>query len=405
MMTVPRSRFPLLSLLAAILFSTCAARADWSLTTADFSEQHKLTINTWDADGLSITGQDGNLVKVQTRDVVTLTSDRHLSPPTKPWRLALRNGDILYGEPIDISGQSLDYKVAELGPIAVPLKLVQSLSLTKTAAAPYAASDKDTVQLTNGDQMQGIVATISADKLQISTGTEPAGGVTDIILPLIQQISFGGAAPAREIPPLSARLTFISGSVLTAPLSDANFAWTINDISFTDPAGQIHKTTADQLAAVEVLGGRVAYLTEMDPATDQQTSFIGASWPTQINKNVLGRELTVAKTTYARGIGVHTRSLLAYDLDGSFETLKLRVGMDDSASPHGEADIAILLDGKILWQKPLHCAAGVGEISEELSLPLHGGKHLELRANPVEGSGKLDILGRVDWLNVALIRP
>ncbi|HUO10650.1 MAG TPA: NPCBM/NEW2 domain-containing protein [Phycisphaerae bacterium] len=389
-------------LIASVLAHAAAARADWTLTSADFSEQGKLTVNTWDATGLSVTGQSGNLVRIPTRDVVSLVSDLPVAPPNKSWCLALRNGDLLYGEPADIAGQSLEFKT-DFGTIAVALKDLQSL--TTSAPAPAvpapASSDKDVVRLSNGDSMSGIIASIDPDKVQISTDAA-AGNVTDIALNLVKQIYFAGATSPRTIPPLSARLTFASGCRLTVPAT--GFTWTISDVSFQDPSGQLHKIAASQLAGVEILGGRVVYVTDLDPAKDEQNSFIGGSWPSQINRNVLGGPLVVGRTTYPRGIGVHTRSFLAYDLDGSFDTLKLQVGMDDSAAPRGEADVSIVLDGKTIWHQHLTCGAASGILSEPLSLPVAGGKHLEFHAEPAQGSGNLDVLGRVDWLNIALVR-
>src|SRR5262249_52745389 len=119
----------------------------------------------------------------------------------------------------------------------------------------------------------------------------------------------------------------------------------------------------------------------------------------QINKNVLGQPMTVNRTPYAKGIGVHTQSTLVYELDRSFDTLNLRVGLDDSAVPHGQAQASILLDGKILWQNK---ALKPGELSEELSPPIKNGKRLDLPADP---ASRFDIQGRVDWINVLLRRP
>ena len=272
-------------------------------------------------------------------------------------------------------------------------------------SAPGSSTDKDVIKLTNKDSCDGIIAAIDADKVQIATSTDAANPtVSDIPLSHVEQISFAGATPPRTVPPLSARLTFSGGSKLTVPLASGNFAWTITDVSFTDPAGQSHKMASDQLISVDVLGGRVVYLTELDPALDQQTSTLGGSWPAQINKNVAGDPLTVNHETFPRGIGVHSRSLLAYDLDGTFDTLQLRVGMDDSSAPHGEANVSILLDGKTLWSKHLEYGQGAVALSEPLNLPIQGGHHLELHADPVADSGRLDVLSRVDFLNVALIR-
>ena len=252
----------------------------------------------------------------------------------------------------------------------------------------------------------GFIISIDADKLQIATSISDSA-TTDIDLSRIDRLTFGGVTPARSIPPLSARIKFTSGSVLTIPLDAKknSFVWTIGDIAFKDPAGRDRKTTIHAIASIDIVGGRVVYLTDLDPAKDEQSTLMGTRWPTQLNKNVMGDPLTVGGKPYPRGIGVHTKSSLTYDLDGSFDTLKFQVAMDDSAAPHGSANVAVLLDGKLLWEannlKP-------GNAAIEVTVPIKGeggGKQLELRATPALGNGKLDVLGRVNWLNVALLRP
>jgi hypothetical protein len=118
----------------------------------------------------------------------------------------------------------------------------------------------------------------------------------------------------------------------------------------------------------------------------------------QIDKNVLGQPMKVARTTYARGIGVHTQSTLAYDADGTFETLNFRVGMDDSAAPYGEAKVSVVVDGRTVWTSEV---LKPGHISEAVSVPIKGGRRVELHADPTE---RMDVLGRVDWIDVALRR-
>ena len=96
---------------------------------------------------------------------------------------------------------------------------------------------------------------------------------------------------------------------------------------------------------------------------------------------------------------VHTRSILTYELDGSFTNLTLRCGLDDSAIGHGQANLSIVLDGKTLWEAKDMKA---GTVSEPLNLTITNGRKLELRAEPAE---KLDVQGRVNWVDVALVRP
>ncbi len=229
--------------------------------------------------------------------------------------------------------------------------------------------------------------------------TEGADKNTEIPLANVASISFGGAVLPRTVPPLSIRLTFNSGSMFTIPAGGASsFTWSIDKITLTDPTGKPHTAPIDLVAGVEVLGGRLVYLTELDPAKEEQVSFLGTPWPAQRDKNVMGLPLRVGGLLFAKGIGVHTQSTLVYELDGSFDTLALRVGLDDSAAPQGEAHASIVLDGKILWQSD---TLKPGAISPPLEIPIAGGKRLELHADP---AGHLDVLGRLDWLDIALKR-
>lgn len=387
--------------LATLLSS---ARADWTLLTADFASQQHLTVNTWTQDGLSATAESGKLTTFPSRDIIRLSFNRPpgtLAPaPSGPrWQLNLRNGDQLIGAPAGISGQSIVFKTPELGAFPVPLKFVASLVSAKKADSfsPGAATDKDLIRFDNGDQTSGIVANIDDAKLQLSTdGTDT---LTDVPLAAMSSILFGGANPPRTVPPLSVRLTFNSGSTLTFPLDgQKSFSWTLKSLTLKDANGQDHPATDDQIQSAEILGGRVVFLTELDPLAEEQSTFLGTRWPMQVNKNVFGQPLRVNRTDYANGIGVHTKSTLVYELDGSFDTLTFRVALDDSASPHGQAKAAVVLDGKNLWTSDM---LKPGLLSGEISLPVAGGKRLELHADPAT---HLDVLGRLNWLNVALRR-
>jgi hypothetical protein len=288
-----------------------------------------------------------------------------------------------------------------------------SNSESRVAAGP-AGTDKDVVRLANGDTQDGILANIEGSKLQLAV--EGADAPTEIPLERVASIHFGGAAAPRSVPPLSLRLTFLTGTTFTLAVAGpagataapppagetasrtASFNWTLNEISFQDPSAKLHTVRPDSLVSIEVLGGRVVYLTELDPASEEQVTLLGTRWPMQVNRNVMGGPLRVARNEYSRGIGVHTRSTLVYQLDGTFETLSLQVGLDDSAAPHGEAVASVVLDGKTLWKSE---ALKPGEISPALNLPVAGGKRLELVALPGD---RLDVLGRVNWLNPALRR-
>jgi hypothetical protein len=327
-------------------------------------------------------------------------------PGSSAWKLALKSGDVLYGDAVKVAGNSLLFHVEGIeGDLSVPLKRILSLSSPVFGAAAVgnkmkklpAATDRDIIVFKQADNLTGLFANIDETNVKFkATGSDD---VSEIPLANIDTVVFGGVRPPRGIPSLSVRLTLQQGSVLTIPLTaeGKEFQWAVlGKISFKDAAGQMHMVKDDVLVSAEVVGGRVVYLTDLDVSKEEQTTFLGTTYPAQINKNVLSQPLRIARTTYDRGIGVHTQSALTYEIDGSFDALSLRVGMDDSAAPNGEAKASVMLDGKVLWET---ASLKPGEISPELSLPIQGGRKLELRA---DSAGKLDVQGRVNWVNVAL---
>lgn len=388
----------------------CPVYADWKLSTADSKTADHLTINTWSlSEGLSATDQSGKLVSFGTRDILSLDSGRKVeADPSRAWKLTLTNGDTLFGDATAFSGKSLQFKTIDLGTVSVPLKRVASLTAPIFGPAgmaskklPAAPENDLIIFKETGDKLEGLLTGVDLNRVQIVVGN--AADPTDIPLEKVDSLIFGGARPPREIPPLSARLTFTSGTTYTSPIPDAAaFNWSISKLTLKDSAGkEVAVSNLDRLARVEILGGRVVYLTELDFASSDQVSFLGTPWPPQINKNVLGQPMKVAHQTYDKGIGVHTKSTLVYTLGGTFDTLALRVALDDSAAPNGEALASIVLDGKTLWQtdpvKPLK----PGVLSDEITLPIKGGNKLELHADP---ASRLDVQGRVNWINIALRR-
>jgi hypothetical protein len=371
------------------------ALADWSLVTADFSTQPKLAIVEWNLkDSLAYTNDSGKVTSVATRQIVSVTSDRKPAAADAAWVLTLRNGDTLIGSPAGMSDQFLKFNAIDIGVLQLPFKVIANLrAADDQTPAPAGGAAEDVLALKNGDVVSGVFNSATATTVQMQLDT----GNVNIDLARVSRLTLGGRAPVRTIPSLSAALAFINGSTLTTD----SLHWTPEGVTVHDPSGQDIKLSPDQIISAEILGARVVWLSQLDPSRDQQVSLLSAPLPTRRNRNVMGDALQVAHQKFDRGLGVHTQSTLVYDLDGSFSTLALRCGLDDSAAPAGQAKPTIILDGKIIWT-PKNQTMKAGEISDPITLNITGGKKLELHADPGE---KFDVLGRFDWLAPALTRP
>lgn len=391
------------ALVSCWFLSTSAVFADFALTTADFGPAKKITVNEWSLkDTLSYSDASAALGQVATRDVVSLKGDAAVVPAADAWRLVLRNRDVLVGVPAGTQDQNMLFTTAAAGTLQVPFKNVASLESPAAAnVAATAASDQDTLRLKNGDTLSGIVASIAADKITLST-TDATGAAanTDVPLDKVVRMTLGGATPPRALPPLSARLTLTDGSVLTTTA----FSWRVAEITYNDSANAEHKIAADMIAGVDVLGGRVVSLTDLDPVKESQVATFGTTYPMQVNRNVIGGPLKVGGVAYPRGLGVHAASTLTYEIDPSFTRLLFRAGVDDSAVPFGIVDAKIAADGKTVWEASGLVTYTTGHTAQaaRVEAKLAGARHLELIALP---SKHLDVQGRLDWIDPVLIRP
>lgn len=435
-----RAFLPALFALAGLLVISAPAHAGWdgcTLVTADGHQQEHLSVNTWNANqGLSATNAQGNLVTIPSRDILSLSSGSQSARQIAHigWEVRLRNGDVLYGPSAGkVQGNYLLFDAPDIDQnLAIPLNRVVAI-IAPGAARPPASGAPDPPGLApapvpilnfnnpgagvelhlpdpgaddmailkeGGDQLTGEFVSLEGQSVQFKVHNTTTA--TTIDTSRLSALVLGGAHPLRKVPPLSVRLTFAS-SILTVPMAGPGkeaFSWALAQATITDAMGAAHQVPTSRILSIEVLGGRAVYLTDLDPQGEDQVTFLGSAWPYQINKNVMGQPLQVGKSSFDRGIGVHTQSTLTYTLapNDDFQTLSLRVGLDDSAAPLGTAKASIVFNGKTLWHAD---ALKPGEVSQVITLPIKGGGQLELHADP---TSHLDVQGRVDWIEPMLLR-
>lgn len=94
------------------------------------------------------------------------------------------------------------------------------------------------------------------------------------------------------------------------------------------------------------------------------------------NKSVGGKTLTIGGQTFERGVGTHSVSELAIQLNGKATLFTAHVGMDDEILAHKpSAEFIVIGDGKQLWSSGIMTA---GDAAKPCSVSLEGIKMLEL---------------------------
>jgi hypothetical protein len=142
----------------------------------------------------------------------------------------------------------------------------------------------------------------------------------------------------------------------------------------------------------------MSYLSDLVPTRVEETPFFNRRTPYRRDQNLAGGPIKVDGVTHEKGLSVHARSDLTFDLERRFTTFETLLGFDDEARKKGRVDVKVFADGKeIFARNDLRGDAP----PVRLSLPVGGAEQLRL----VVDFGPNDDAGdRVIWADAKLYR-
>lgn len=158
--------------------------------------------------------------------------------------------------------------------------------------------------------------------------------------------------------PLPAAAAIISDSVgnrfaaATLRLDDTALAG-------TTPAGAAWSAPLASLAKVDFSQGRVAYLSDLEPLRSGWTALVsGGNVPKSVaayyspkrDRGLEARDLLVAGVRYDKGLALHSRSEVAYRLNGEYRRFQALAGIDDRTAGAGSVRLEIRGDDRVLWE-------------------------------------------------------
>jgi hypothetical protein len=109
----------------------------------------------------------------------------------------------------------------------------------------------------------------------------------------------------------------------------------------------------DVIFEMRVLRGKTTYLSDLVPIESRQTPFLpnATEWPFQRDRSVAGRPLRLGGREFPKGLGMHSRSTVTYDLAGKYRAFHATVGLDDTTVGQGTAVCAVDLDGRRVFDE------------------------------------------------------
>jgi hypothetical protein len=153
-------------------------------------------------------------------------------------------------------------------------------------------------------------------------------------------------------------------------------------------------------AIVEIIGRntKMVNVSELTPISIEQVSYFDRLIPYVRDKSWNNRPLKLDGKTYTRGLAVHSRCILTYDLGGEFATFRALIGFDEEFGDRGRVVCRVTVDDKELFVKPDFRAS---EKPLPVEVPVKGAKQLKLEVDFGEDE---DVGDRVIWANARLYR-
>jgi hypothetical protein len=343
-------------------------------------------------------------------EVVSLRrADAKLPPLPSEQHVLLANGDRVPAQAPRLAGEKLFFTHPDLGDgkeVSVPLSAVSVLWLAapdnvehpdllrrRLAAASRA---RDRVLLRNGDAVEGLFNALDAKQLTVEVDKRPVtvefhkvaavALSTDDVTPLKPKGVYG-------------RVTLADGTRLALASAASDGAALRGKTAF----GAGFRAPLARVVSLDWVQGAAAYLSDLKPAKFEHTPYLGdggVRWPLVADGAVSGRDLRLGGSTYAKGLGMHSRSRATYALDGKYRRFEAVVGLDDVAGRDGSARVRVLADGK-----PLDIGKD-GELTPRsgplpVSVTIDGVKELTLE---VDFGKRGDVQGQVDWCDARVIK-
>lgn len=153
----------------------------------------------------------------------------------------------------------------------------------------------------------------------------------------------------------------------------------------------------ESVERIELRSPRLEYLSDLDPESVKEETIFTLARPWQRDRSVTGKTLTLGARAFARGLGVHSRSELTFEVPEGFDLFVATVGIDSGAGGKGDCEFELLDGNRSIWQKRIKG----GDAPEAVRVELKGVKQLTLLVSP---GADFDLGDHADWCDARFLK-
>lgn len=301
----------------------------------------------------------------------------------------LVDGSLLYATGFVLNGRDATITSDLLGELKLPLAEVASVRLAPLEKKVQEIQDawdgmraretkSDLLVARKGDALDfvgGTVGGVTAEGITILVNNREVSVPREKVFGLV----FPRTPPARDasicelVPDTGEKLRLNAVSIEDGSLSG------------TLVAGAEITLELSRVRSVDFGLGRVRYLADLpETATYQPVGFVTSEDVLRLrkNSNSLGRQLTVGRKSYSRGLWIHSGTTVKYRINRDYRRLQAVLGMDRSSSECARLDpsvhVTIIGDTQTLLDADVHW----NDEPQVLDLDVSGIRDLEIRVTP-----------------------
>jgi len=176
----------------------------------------------------------------------------------------------------------------------------------------------------------------------------------------------------------------------------AEITWEANRLRLRTGDGLTAELAFDQLASVDFSQGRLVYLSDLEPLRVEERPLLADVWRFRRDRNLSGGPISLGQKVYSKGITVHSRTVLEYEVAG-YREFRCVLGMEDSVNVSAQAVVRIEGDGRELF----HATILTGDKPREVRLNLENVERLRL---VVDYGDDLDLGDHVAFAEARLLK-
>ena len=153
------------------------------------------------------------------------------------------------------------------------------------------------------------------------------------------------------------------------------------------------------LSNLRIFSERVVYVSDLEPPDEHVEGILHSPSAVRRDRNVADGPLKIGGRHFDKGLGVHSRTELTYQIDGDYAEFAATIGLDDAVRPRGSVVFSVRGDGRILFDSAELTGS---DPPRDVIVNVLGVETLTLIVDFGRG---LDLGDYADWGNARLLRP